>query len=95
MHNFENETALKDSGKQFPLRGKLRSLHTKFSSIFGYITDDHTFVSVEMRPAVVAENFKVKTNSGHNNSLNINLAANIDQNRGTKKMNEKYLNAWG
>ncbi|CDW71891.1 UNKNOWN [Stylonychia lemnae] len=92
MHNFENENALKDSGKQFPIRGKLRSIHSKFFSLFGYLSDDHTFVYVEMRQAVVSENFKIKSSSGHSNLLSSNVP---DQIRGLKKINEKYLNAWG
>lgn len=55
MHNFENQSELKASGKQFPLRGKLKSLSSYYNNMYGYISDDHTFVWVEMRQAVLLD----------------------------------------
>ena len=49
MHNFENEDKLEASGKKFPFRGKLRSISSYYTTLFGYISDDSTFVSVELK----------------------------------------------
>ena len=45
MHNFENQIEIENSGKRFPMRGKLRSLMNRV----GYLTDDFTWVNLELR----------------------------------------------
>jgi hypothetical protein len=45
MHNFENQIEIENSGKRFPMRGKLRSLNNRV----GYLTDDFTWVNLEFR----------------------------------------------
>jgi len=45
MHNFENQSELEDSGKRFPMRGKLRSMGNRV----GYLSDDYTWVNLESR----------------------------------------------
>jgi len=47
MFNFQNQSDLEDSGKKFPARGKLRS--SPLAGMFGYLSDDWTWVHVEMR----------------------------------------------
>lgn len=57
MHNFENQQEFKvhGSGKAFPFRGRLKSINSYYTSLFGYITDDSTFAWVELRQAVMPE----------------------------------------
>ena len=46
MHNFENQIELETTGKKYPTKGKLRSVG---HHMFGYLSDDYTWVSVEAR----------------------------------------------
>jgi hypothetical protein len=52
LHNLEKQLQLEATGKKFPLRGKLRSISTPNQTMYGYISDDHTWVSVELREKV-------------------------------------------
>lgn len=49
LHNFENQIELDETGKKFPMRGKLRTISTSYASMFGYLSDDYTWVCVELR----------------------------------------------
>jgi hypothetical protein len=46
LHNLENELDLEETGKKFPLRGKLRS---NGGSIFGYVSDDYKWVHISLK----------------------------------------------
>lgn len=45
LHNFENDFEMQETGKKYPIRGKLRSTQ----SMCGYLSDDHTWVSIEFK----------------------------------------------
>ena len=46
---FRNLTEVNDSGKKFPLVGKLRSISSYYITGFGYIVNDYKFLWVEFR----------------------------------------------
>ena len=75
MHNFENQEELKASGKKLPMRGKLRTLSSFFTNMIGYISDDSTFVYVELRQAVMMPEFTHKNSSATNHASGISLGA--------------------
>ena len=92
MHNFENQDELVISGKRFPLRGKLRSISSFYHSMFGYISDDYTFVWVEFRQAVILE--LQKSHSIVSGVINGTSIANEEGLR-PKRLFTDYLNTWG
>lgn len=49
MHNFENQLELEQTGKKFPFRGKLRAINTNNLAMAGYVSDDYTWVSIELK----------------------------------------------
>ena len=69
MHNFENQTELEDSGKRFPMRGKLRSLGHRV----GYISDDYTWVNVEVREDIRPRQQLIHRIQSNMSSSNISL----------------------
>ncbi len=79
MHNFENQDELVASGKKFPLRGKLKGISSFYFSLFGYISDDYTFVWVELRQAVLLELQKSNSINTYSSALNPNIvSANLE-----------------
>eukprot|EP00347_Sterkiella_histriomuscorum_P002524 403367821 len=94
MHNFENNNEVKASGKQYPLRGKLRSISSYYFSLVGYISDDNIFTFFELRQAVMpdAKLLGKTTNISQIGQASTQDIPNIGM---TKKYNEQYLNVWG
>lgn len=53
LYNFENQIELEDTGKRYPVRGKLRTAtQPDGTSVIGYISDDHTWISVVLRDRI-------------------------------------------
>ena len=49
MHNFEHQIELEGTGKRFPAKGRLRSVNSDRLSLYGYLSDDHVWVSIQLR----------------------------------------------
>lgn len=108
MHNFENQLELEATGKKFPLRGKLRSIATTScggKSMFGYVSDDHTWVHVELREqqlmrkkeSVMPMMVKAKSYSSVERTEKDMLEESVADNDvlPLRKLKEDYLNANG
>lgn len=86
---FRHLPEVQETGKKFPVCGKLRSIATYHMSGFGYLTDDAKFVWVELKPAAFPDLSRHMSNmSGQNSQL-------LGDQSKLKKLSESYLNAWG
>jgi hypothetical protein len=88
LYNFENQLELEDSGKRFPVRGKIRRGVTESMVMIGYISDDHTWVSMELRKGGRPPE-EIKRSMS-----NVERQGGTDEEEGNRKMKEGYLNVW-
>lgn len=63
----------------FPMRGKLRSLSSQVATLFGYISDDCTWISVELKQGI-----PILPKRREEEVANEQI----------KKLKDKYLNLW-
>lgn len=93
LYNFENQSELEDTGKRYPIRGKLRTVTAPDgTSIIGYLSDDHTWVSIVLRDRG-AVSYKL---SEHRPFLARTQVSDgeTEESEPVKRLSEGHLNLW-
>ena len=84
---------MEDTGKRYPVRGKLRTVTAPDeTSIIGYLSDDHTWVSVVLREHA-AVNYKLSEQRPLLAKSQLSDGE-TEESEPVKRLSEGYLNLW-